>query len=641
MQLTPYIVDYVRAFENHLYETVALVCGSQMGKSEADLDVIGQTLDQRPAPIIYVAPSETFLREEIEPRLTALIEQSSSLKAKASGGKKSTKYKKIVAGVAVRLLWAGSASQLSGTTAKLALVDELDRMVSNVQGDGDPLTLVDARGFAHKDRKRGVTSTPKCGNADIIRDEASGLEFWKRMPPEDIESPIWRVWQRGTMHHFAWPCPECATYFVPRFKQLRIPENATSAEAKRHAHVECPHCGGVIEEHHKPDLNARGRYVAPGQEISPDGTVTGDPPDTSTISFWVSGICSPFVTIGERAAAYIEAKESGSQEKLQAVINTGFGELWAPGAGDVPEWTEVAALRRPYKKLEIPVGVRVLTLAADVQKRRIVYTIRGWGARGSSWLIDFGELHGHTTEDDVWNDFAELLHRPIEDRAIRMAFIDSGFRPGKPENVPVNKVYDFCRRFPRLVYPTKGRATQDKPLIPSKIEVTARGSARKYGLDLIWLDTDHFKSWVHERIRWEPDQPGAWLLPQDTTDDYCKQIVAEARVKKPNGQPQWVARSRENHYLDCEAMQAAVGHMLSVHLMRPDDTESASPPPPPPAEPAPAAGNVAQAAQRARAEKPQTPSKPIVAPRALASKVDAAAARKQRIQDLAVRMRTR
>jgi phage terminase large subunit GpA-like protein len=641
VQLTPYIVDYVRAFENHLYDTVALVCGSQMGKSEADLDVIGQTLDQRPAPIIYVAPSETFLREEIEPRLTSLIEQSASLKAKASGGKKSTKYKKIVAGVAVRLLWAGSASQLSGTTAKLALVDELDRMVSNVQGDGDPLTLVDARGFAHKDRKRGVTSTPKCGNADIIRDEVSGLEFWKRMPPEDIESPIWRVWQRGTMHHFAWPCPECATYFVPRFKQLRIPENATSAEAKRHAHVECPHCGGVIEEHHKPDLNARGRYVAPGQEISPDGIVTGDPPDTSTISFWVSGICSPFVTIGERAAAYIEAKESGSQEKLQAVINTGFGELWAPGAGDVPEWTEVAALRRPYKKLEIPVGVRVLTLAADVQKRRIVYTIRGWGARGSSWLIDFGELHGHTTEDDVWNDFAELLHRPIEDRAIRMAFIDSGFRPGKPENVPVNKVYDFCRRFPRLVYPTKGRATQDKPLIPSKIEVTARGSARKYGLDLIWLDTDHFKSWVHERIRWEPNQPGAWLLPQDTTDDYCKQIVAEARVKKPNGQPQWVARSRENHYLDCEAMQAAVGHMLSVHLMRPDDTESASPPPPTPAEPAPAAGNVAQAAQRARAEKPQTPSKPIVAPRALASKVDAAAARKQRIQDLAVRMRTR
>ncbi len=222
----------MRAFENHLYETVALVCGSQMGKSEADLDVIGQTLDQRPASIIYVAPSQDFLRDEIEPRLSALIEQSASLRAKATRGKRSTKFRKVIGGVPVRLLWAGSASQLSGTTAKLALVDELDRMVSNVQGDGDALSLVDARGFAHKDRKRGVTSTPKCGNADIVRDEASGLEFWKRMPAEDIESPIWRLFQRGTMHHFCWPCPECDEYFVPRFKQLKWPENATSAEAK-------------------------------------------------------------------------------------------------------------------------------------------------------------------------------------------------------------------------------------------------------------------------------------------------------------------------------------------------------------------------------------------------------------------------
>lgn len=597
-----------------------------MGKSEADLDIIGQTLDQRPASIIYVAPTEKFLRDEIEPRLTSLIKESPNLRAKAG---KSTKSKKVVGGVAVRLLWAGSASQLSGTTAKIAIVDELDRMVADVQGDGDALTLVDARGFAHRDRKRLVTSTPKRGNADIVKDEVSGLELWKRMPPEDIESPIWKLWQSGTMHHFTWPCPHCEEYFVPRFKQLRWPENATAAQAKREAYVECPRCGGVVDEDHKADLNSRGHFVAPGQKVSRDGVVTGDPPDTTTVSYWVSGICSPFVTFGERAAAYIVAKESGSQEKLQGVINTGFGELWAPGSGDVPEWQEVAALRRTYRKLEIPPGVKVLTLTADVQKKRIVYTVRGWGARASSWLIDFGELHGPTTEDDVWHDLGELLHRPIGDMAIWRAFIDSGFRPGKPEHVPVNKVYDFCRKFPRLVWPTKGYPTLDKPLKVSKIEVTARGSAKKYGLDLVRLDTDYFKSWVHERVRWEADKPGAWLLPSDTTDDYCKQIVAEARVKKPNGQPEWVARSRENHFLDCEAMQAAVGHMLNVHLYRPSEDEL---PPPEPKTTVAAKSKTRAAVVAVPSVAPEPPPTP---------KVDAKAARKERIAKLALRMRAR
>ncbi len=603
-----------------------------MGKSEADLDIIGQALDQRPASIIYVAPSQDFLRDEIEPRLSALIQQSESLRAKTG---KSTKFKKVVSGVPVRLLWAGSATQLSGVTAKIALVDELDRMVTNVQGDGDALTLVDARGFAHKDRKRLVTSTPKCGNADIIKDEVSGLELWKRMPPEDIESPIWKLWQRGTMHHFTWACPHCDGYFVPRFKQLRWPkwpELCSPADAKRNAFIACPHCGGVVEEAHKADLNARGRYVAPGQKVSRDGVVMGDPPDTTTVSFWVSGLCSPFVTLGERAAAYIEAKESGSQEKLQGVINTGFGELWAPGSGDVPEWQEVAALKRNYRTLDVPNGVKVLTLTADVQKKRIVYTIRGWGARASSWLIDFGELHGPTTEDDVWHELGELLHRPIGDMAIWRAFIDSGFRPGKPEHVPTNKVYDFCRKFPRLVWPTKGYPTQKKPLIISQIEVTSRGSAKKYGLDLVLLDTDYFKSWVHERVRWEPDKSGAWLLPADITDDYCKQIVAEARVKKPNGAPEWVARSRENHFLDCEAMQAAVGHMLNVHLYRAEEPEETSEPPPNrvAVKRQPRPGSV----QKEKREQPAPvqPQKP---------KTDDKAARKERIARLAARMGAR
>ena len=51
----------------------------------------------------------------------------------------------------------------------------------------------------------------------------------------------------------------------------------------------------VIEEKHKFEENARGAYVAPGQRIEPDGVVIGDPPESTTVSLWVSDLASPFV----------------------------------------------------------------------------------------------------------------------------------------------------------------------------------------------------------------------------------------------------------------------------------------------------------------------------------------------------------
>ncbi len=553
-----------------------------MGKTDGVLDIIGAHFDQRPAPMMYVGPSKDFLQGEIEPRVVEMIASARGLRERAATGKRMTKFRKVIGGVPLRLAWAGSATSLAAMAAKIRLVDELDRMVADVKGEGDPLTLVEARGFTYADSKLGVISTPLNGLADTSKDEVSGLEFWKKMSAEDIDSPIWRLFQSGTMYHWCWPCPCCSEYFVPRFKQLRLTadrkdaDNVTAARARREAFLECPRCGGVIESHHKAEMNRRGRYVAPGQSVSPDGVVHGAPPEATALTFWVSGLASPFQSFGQRAASYVTAKLSGSQEKLQGVMNTGFGELFMPGGGDVPEWQQVADKRQPYRRFrpdrdyELPPGVKRITCGVDVQKSRLIYTIRGWGALATSWLLDADELIGLTTDDAVWDELATVITTPIGGMPIHRTLLDSGFRPGRPDAVPVNKVYEFCRRFPRFVMPSKGRATQDKPIRVSRIETTVDGTAKPYGLDLVLLDTDHWKSTVHERVKWPLGAHGAWMLPEDATDDYCKQIVSEARVKTPSGTPTWVQRSRENHFLDCEAMAAAAAWMLNVHRIRPE-----------------------------------------------------------------------
>ena len=103
----------------------------------------------------------------------------------------------------------------------------------------------------------------------------------------------------------------------------------------------------------------------------------------------------------------------------------------------------------------------------------------------------------------------------------------------------------------------------------SKIDITVAGRVVKQGLQLWHVDASYFKAWVHARIEWPADQPGAWILPTDVTDEYCRQVVAESQMPLPNGRRIWKRHAPNNHYLDVEALCAAGAHMLQIHRMQP------------------------------------------------------------------------
>jgi phage terminase large subunit GpA-like protein len=176
---------------------------------------------------------------------------------------------------------------------------------------------------------------------------------------------------------------------------------------------------------------------------------------------------------------------------------------------------------------------------------------------------------------------------------LRLVLIDGGYRPGRIDELPLNRVYDFARQFPRLVRVTKGSSSAMRtPLVTSNIEVTTRkGAPAKTGLKQLRLDTDFFKSWLFERIRRPQDQPGAWHLPHDISEDFCRQVVSEARVRLASGRIKWVRRSRQNHFLDCESMNAAGAHLLNVARIGPTTMKA-----PPPLVDAPETGHAPQPA---------------------------------------------
>jgi len=581
-RLTPYMIPLGRAATSGGYSKVVGVTAAQAGKTETILDIIGERLDTRPKPIIYVGPSKEFNVDQFEPRLMGLFDEAPSLASKVVRGRRMKKTKKIVAGVSIRLAHAGSSTAIKSDPAALGLVDEYDEMSANIKGQGDPLGLLEARGDTHADFVTLVVSTPSNGFVETEIDPVSGLEFFKLGTDEEIQSPIWRQFQLGTRHHFAWQCPHCDEYFVPMQKHLVYRKEGLPAQARREAYVQCPYgCVDPILDEHKEKMNETGLMIAPGQTIE-DARADRNLPDTNTYSQWTSGLCSPFQTFGQRAERILTAIQTGETDKRQTATNAAFGELFTPIGGDVPEWDAIRQLAQPYKEFDIPTGALILTCGVDVQKNRLVYAVRAWGARSESWLITRGEIWGPTEEEDVWTSLAELLASRFGAMHIVRTFVDAGFRPGKKDAVPEHKVYEFARRFSRTVYATKGFETRPTPLSVNRIDVNPKGGRAKYGLDLVRLSTDFFKSWVHERIRWPEDQPGGWHLFEAIDEDYCKQIVSEARTKKPGGAGfTWIVKSKQNHFLDCEALAYAAAYMIGIQRLRDDPTAQAKPAPEP------------------------------------------------------------
>lgn len=594
--LTPYTIEFARVVASRRYRRVVLAMAAQGGKTDSILDIIGQRLDQRPVPILYVGPNRQFLQEQFEPRLMALLDEAPVLSRKVARGKRMTKTRKFVAGVPTRLAHAGSSTALKSDPAGLAITDEADELMANVKGQGDPVGLVDARGDTYDDFVHAIVSTPSRGTKETTKDEVSSLEFWASQDAEDIGSTIWKLWQQGTRFHWTWRCPSCRERFVPRFACLhwdgQDKDVATPAQARATAHLVCPRHGCIIGDDAKEDMNSTGRYVAPGQTVTDDDVVVGDPPASDTCSFWVSGLCSPFRSFGDRAAAYVEALQSGDPDKVQTVINAGFGELFSiDDSGDVPEWQKLLArVERDLVRGHVPPRGLLLVGFADVQMRGLWVEIVAYAPNGESWSVDAFYIDGDTSRPD--GPAFEQLRRATVGRQFPDAFgkqrrldvlgVDSGYRS--------HIVYEWVRRTQRahpdsgrdVILATKGLEGWGRPAIgqPALVDIDLDGKKIRQGARVWGIGTWPLKAAIYSDLRVEfPREairaPHGYCHFGSWNDEiYFKQLTGERLIDvkfqgRTSGR-RWI-KIRENHFHDCRVGCRALADYLGLNNTTPEE----------------------------------------------------------------------
>nr|MDQ3819795.1 phage terminase large subunit family protein [Acidobacteriota bacterium] len=279
---------------------------------------------------------------------------------------------------------------------------------------------------------------------------------------------------------------------------------------------------------------------------------------------------SPFVTWGEMAKNFLEAKKS--RATLKVFVNTSLAEGWE----ELPEQihTDDLGARCEGYEAEVPAGVLVLTAGVDVQGDRLEIEVVGWGMDEEAWSIDYRILDGDPGQPHVWQQLKELLTQdyqfeiPVEEaeeeadsavtRRIACVCIDSGGHH-------TQEVYRFCRQNSgRRWYAVKGANTPGKPL------VSKPSHAGRPPVKLFSVGTEAAKDTIAAHLALTEQGPGYMHFPTGREESYFKQLRSErpvTRYTRGQGVRRWekIRPSARN-----EALDLRVYAMAALAILRPD-----------------------------------------------------------------------
>lgn len=548
---TPYLREILDALSAiSPVEEVVMMFGAQLGKSETILNVLGYIVDHAPGPALLVQPTvdtaKRFSKQRIEPlfsdtpRLAGRVAEAKTRDARAS-----MLLKEFTGGVLI-VTGANSAVGLRSMPARYLLLDEIDGYPLDVDEEGDPISLAEARQRTFARRKRLKASTPTMGGRSAI--EAAFLSTDQR-------------------RYFV-PCPHCGAYQLLEWPRLTWTKLGLPAEAAVYV---CAHCERPIEERFKTEMLQLGEW-----RPSVEGA------DPRLRGYHLSGLYSPvgWLSWGKIAGDFVKIHRD--PDKFRVWTNTVLAETWKD-RGEAPEWERIYRRRESYAVGTVPRGGLFLTAGADVQKDRLVVEIVAWGRGKESWSVDYGIIPGDTadlTATGPWAQLEALLARtfPTEggiDLPIRMLAVDSGYN--------TSSVYAWCRKHPMSrVIAIKGQDGGGAVIgSPSSVEINLRGQRPVHGYKVWPVAGPLAKSELYGALRLEEPTDGApfppgWCHFPEYDDDYFRQLTAEHLVSHRNKRGfvalVWqLIPGRENHVLDARVYARAAAALVGMDRWNDND----------------------------------------------------------------------
>ncbi|GLO24174.1 phage terminase large subunit family protein [Pseudomonas putida] len=540
---TPYAREPMRCLSPaHPCKRVITMVASQLMKTQIALNWIGALIHMAPSNILTLLPS-LGLAKRVSSRIGKTIAATPELNARVAASRsrdaRNTMDTKEFEGGTLYATTAGSAANLAELSARYVYGDEIDRWDVDVDQEGDPIKLAEARGSTFgRNAKFYFSSSPTIKGASRIAD----------------------LFEMSDQRYYYVPCPSCGHMQTLQWERLLYSADFDTV------HYQCagPECDVLIEEHHKGEMLASGQWRAHSQG------------DGETVGFHLNALYAPlgwhsWAMLAREFEDAKRAQDRGELEPMQVFYNTRLAEVWNSAIEQTKaEVLQARALQEDYVLGTLPVGVLVLTASVDVQANRLELMIMGWGAGMERWVVDHLVIPGDPADERIWALLDERLKvRYRHPSGVSLAILATGIDSGGHHT---HEVYQFTRvRRWRNVFALKGASKPGRPVIaqrPSQVDVTWRGQTERNGAELWIVGTDTAKDWIYNRYSFETG-PGALHFAKDLPDEFFQQCVAErkiARYVKGYKRIEWVkGKADRNEALDLMVYNLAMANFLGLH----------------------------------------------------------------------------
>jgi phage terminase large subunit GpA-like protein len=454
-------------------------------------------------------------------------------------------------------------------------VDKYDQP-GEVSREADPIRQMEARTNAFRDHGRQIL-----------------MECTVSIP----EGRIWQEITNGTDSQLYHPCPHCGQWATWERSHLvgwhgAVDEFAAGDEAK----WECPACSETFGDDERKQMHRHTLLVHRGQEVTPDGEITGTEPRTETFGLRWSAFDNPFVSTGRLGQDEWTAIKDVNQESAERAARQ---FIWAiphePPDIDLTQLdpTEVSDRQHETKRGEVPSGTLGIAVGVDTGKRRLHWSAHAVQSDGSDVIIDYGEQQTEWEALGVTRALIAALDRMAAYWA--SGWIDGTGRKWTPGQVWIDSgyaehqegVYVFCKAAGHKVYrPTKGDgnsvygggAGYKPPRQKSEaVRLIGRGYygvwQTKRQVLLVHVDANAWKADFQSRLKMPATDAGSIRLYQvaDPSEhaDWSAQVTAERQVDVwragRRAAVKWEPIRRANHWLDAGYLGTAAAQYLREH----------------------------------------------------------------------------
>lgn len=545
---TPYLEEIMNAFTDSRVKREVVVASSQVGKTECEMNMLGYAIDIDPGPIMWVTPTQDNAEDFSKRRIAPMIRDTKPLKKKVADSKsrdsKNTVLKKQYPGGMLTLTGSNSPANLASVPCRYVFGDEIDRWCTDAGGEGDPMSLLEARTTTFFNHKIVQVSTPTIKGYSAIE----------------------KAFYLGTQEYWCVECPHCHEYHFIEFEHIKFEYTTEKIDNNKHFTVTsvkyaCPECGCASSEHEIK--HSHHKWVA----RNPDAYNNG------VRSFWINAFSSPWMGWEKIVLKFLQAEND--PEKLKTVYNTLLGKLWEDRSEHIDE--DVILDRREHYKAEVPDGVLCLTCGVDTQDNRLEYEVVGHGLNRETWGIRKGIIQGKPDSDDTWKRLDGILDKEwnYEDGKrlrISITFVDSGGHY-------TQDVYENCqKRINKRVFAIKGKGGDGVPYTgpPSKVNIVKednRGIKKVVGKCFLYtLGVDSGKEKIMSAL--EVQSPGEQRychFPKDEELGYDRNFaigILSEKLTYDHGKWKWIKipGHERNEALDCRNYAMAAFRVLSPNM---------------------------------------------------------------------------